>query len=89
MKTSVVWARVPVALKQDFEATAAAHGQNLSHAIRQLMKQYVTQEKKMARRRHETLEALEDIETERIVEGEKVLNWLTGWGTDDEHDPPK
>ena len=88
MKTAVVRARIPEALKKDFEAAAAAHGWNLSHAIRQLMNQYVAQEKKMAHRHQETLEALEDIETGRVVDGKKVLNWLSGWGTDDEQKPP-
>jgi predicted transcriptional regulator len=42
----------------------------------------------MNRRRSETLEALEDIESGRIVDGEKVLDWLAGWGTDDETEAP-
>ena len=31
---------IPEKLKKDFEAAAAAHGWNLSQAIRQLMNQY-------------------------------------------------
>lgn len=89
MKTAVVRARVPETLKQEFEAVAAAHGWNLSHAIRQLMNQYVSQEKELARRREETMEALEDIEAGRIVDGDKVLDWLAGWGTDDEQEAPR
>jgi predicted transcriptional regulator len=88
MKTAVVRARIPEELKKDFEEAAAARGWNLSHAIRQLMKQYVAQEKEMARRRQETLEALEEFEAGRIVDGKKVLNWLAGWGTDEEQEPP-
>jgi predicted transcriptional regulator len=52
------------------------------------MNQYVMQEKERDRRRSETLEALEDIESGRIIDGEKVLDWLTGWGTDDETAAP-
>ena len=89
MKTAVVRARVPETLKKEFEAAAAAHGWNLSHAIRQLMNQYVSQEKELARRREETIEALEDIEVGRVVDGDKVLDWLSGWGTDDEQEPPR
>jgi predicted transcriptional regulator len=89
MKTAVVRARVPEPLKKDFEAAAAAHGWNLSHAMRQLMNQYVAQEKEMVRRRQETLEALEDIEAGRVMDGKKVLSWLSGWGTDDEQEPPR
>lgn len=89
MKTEVIRARIPETLKKDFEAAAAAHGWNLSHAIRQLMSQYVAQEKEIIRRRQETLEALEDIETGRVVDGKKVMNWLSGWGTDDEQESPR
>jgi antitoxin component of RelBE/YafQ-DinJ toxin-antitoxin module len=88
MKTEVIRARIPATLKKDFEAAAATHGWNLSQAIRQLMSQYVAQEKEMILRRRETLEALEDIEAGRIVDGKKVLDWLSGWGTADEQEPP-
>jgi antitoxin component of RelBE/YafQ-DinJ toxin-antitoxin module len=88
MKTAVVRARIPESLKKDFEEAAAAHGWNLSQAIRQLMNQYVAQERKMILRHQETLEALEDIQAGRTVDGEIVMNWLSGWGTDDEQEPP-
>ncbi len=42
----------------------------------------------MVRRRQVPLEALEDIEAGRVVDGKKALNWLSGWGTDDEQEPP-
>jgi len=88
MKTAVVRARIPEALKKDFEAAAAAHGWNLSQAIRQLMNQYVEQQKELERRHQQTLEALEDIESGRIVDGKRVIDWLAGWGDDDEQEPP-
>ena len=89
MKTEVVRARVPDVLKQDFETAITANGWNLSQAIRQLMHQYVTQEKEKALRRQETLEALEDIEAGHVMAGEKILDWLGNWGTNAEQAPPK
>ena len=88
MKTAVIRARVPEKLKKDFETAASAHGWNLSHAIRLLMNQYVAGEKELHRRRLETVEALEDIESGRIVDGEQVLDWIAGWGTADETEAP-
>jgi antitoxin component of RelBE/YafQ-DinJ toxin-antitoxin module len=88
MKTAVVRARIPETLKKDFEAAAAARGWNLSHAIRQLMKQYVEQEKELEHRHQQTLEALEDIQAGRVVDGKKVMDWLARWGDDDEQEPP-
>ena len=88
MKTAIIRARIPEDLKKSFEAAATAHGWNLSHAIRQLMNQYVAREKELSQRREETLEALEDIEAGRVVNGDDVMNWLASWGTDDELEPP-
>ena len=84
MKTTVVRARVPESLKRDFEVAAATHGWNLSNTIRRLMRQYVAQEKELAQRQRETMEAIEDIAAGRVVDGDKVMDWLDGWGSDDE-----
>ncbi len=89
MKTAVIRARVPEDLKKDFEALASAHEMNLSKAIRVLMTQYVERENELARRRKETLEALEDVEAGHVVDGEEVMDWLNSWGTDDELEPPE
>jgi antitoxin component of RelBE/YafQ-DinJ toxin-antitoxin module len=88
MKTDVIRARVPEHLKKEFEAAIGPHGLNVSHAIRLLMERYVAGEKEMKRRHAETLEALEDIASRRVVSGEKVLDWLAGWGTDAETEAP-
>jgi hypothetical protein len=50
--------------------------------------QYVAEEKEMQHRRAETLEAIEDIASRRVVSGEKVMDWLAGWGTDSETEAP-
>ena len=84
MKTTVVRARVPESLKRDFEVAVATHGWNLSNTIRRLMRQYVAQEKELAQRQRETMEAIEDIAAGRVVDGDKVMDWLDGWGSDDE-----
>jgi len=89
MNTAVIRARIPGVLKKDFETAAAAHEMNLSQAVRVLMAQYVEQEKEVTRRHEETLEALEDIETGEIVDGDKVMSWLASWGTDGELEPPR
>lgn len=48
----------------------------------------IAEEKEMKHRRAETLEAIEDIASRRMVSGEKVLDGLAGWGTDSETDAP-
>jgi len=89
MKTAIVRARVPEDLKKEFSKAVAAHGLNQSHAIRQLISQYVKHEKELGRRHRETLEALEDIESGRVFEGSAVLAWLDSWGKEDEIEPPQ
>jgi antitoxin component of RelBE/YafQ-DinJ toxin-antitoxin module len=88
MKTDVIRARVPEHLKRDFEAAIGPRGLNVSLAIRMLMEQYVAEEKEMQHRRAETLEAIEDVASRRVVSGEKVMDWLAGWGTDSETEAP-
>ena len=88
MKTTIVRARVPEELKRHFETFAASRGWNLSHAIRQLMINYVEQEKEISFRLEETLEAIEGVRTGRVVDGDDVMAWLATWGTDEETDPP-
>lgn len=89
MKSEVIRARVPEELKRKFEAAIVSKGWKLSHAIRQLMTEYVNQEEERLRRHEETLEAIEDIESGRVVSGTKVMNWLSTWGSEDEKNPPK
>ncbi|MDU9050513.1 MAG: hypothetical protein Q3M30_16830 [Candidatus Electrothrix sp. Rat3] len=43
----------------------------------------------MIRRHEETLEALEDIEDGRVIASEEVMNWLAGWGDEEEPEPPQ
>jgi len=88
MKTDVIRARGPEHLKKEFEAAISPKGLNVSLAIRRLMEKYVAGENEMKRRHAETLEALEDIASRRTVSGERVLDWLTGWGTDSETEAP-
>lgn len=86
--TEIIRARVPVELKHNFETIAQHQGMSVSHILRRLMEQYIEREKELAQRREETLEALEDIETDRVVDGDEILTWLASWGTEDELEPP-
>lgn len=40
-------------------------------------------------RKAETLEALADVEAGRVIEGEKVMDWLGSWGSEDALAPPR
>ncbi len=53
------------------------------------MVHYIDQDKIIALRQEQTIEALEDIEAGRVVDGEKVMNWLSSWGSEDEQEQPE
>lgn len=88
MKTEIVKSRVPETLKRDFEAVAAARGWDIDRAIHKLMEQYVAYEKEMSKRREEAVDAIEEIDAGRTIDGDRVMDWLSGWGTKDEIPPP-
>jgi predicted transcriptional regulator len=52
------------------------------------MEQYVANEKEMSKRRKETLDAIEEVDAGDTIEGDRVMAWLSGWGTKDEIPSP-
>ena len=62
-----------------------AKGRVINEAVRT----YLEREERRDRMHQETLDALDDIETGRVVDGDKVLNWLRSWGTENESPPPR
>jgi predicted transcriptional regulator len=89
MASEIVRGRVPTDLRREFLAIAAHRGLNESAAINLLVRQFVEREKELQRRNEETLDALADIEAGLLVDGDKVLDWIASWGTEDEKEPPR
>ena len=57
--------------------------------INEAVRAYLEGEDRREKRKLETLEALEDIQSGRVVDGEQVLAWLRTWGTDGELPAPR
>lgn len=89
MSSEIVRGRVPTDLRKAFIAIAADRGLNESAAINLLVRQFVEREKELKRRNEETLDALTDIDAGLVVDGDRVLDWIASWGTDDEKEPPR
>lgn len=46
-------------------------------------------DKRQLERDKDTLEALADCEAGNLIDGDKVMEWLESWGTEDEKAPPQ
>ena len=89
MPSEIIRGRVSADLRKDFLAIASDKGLNESAAINLLVRQFVDQEKEYKRRNEETMDALADVNAGLVVDGKRVLDWLTSWGTEDEKEVPK
>lgn len=83
MKTAVIRARVPENLKEAFEAMAAENGWNLSQAVRQLMRQHMSEAVSKREGRRNRPGVLKEFETAYAADPEQVLKWLVEWGAED------
>lgn len=73
------------ALAEFAERRQRTKGWVISEAVRA----YLEAEARREQLRCETLEALEDVQAGRVVDGAEVLAWLRSWGTDRELPPPR
>jgi len=57
----------------------------INQAIKEFLARKILDEKKW----NETLEALESVKSNRVIEEQDVNEWLDSWGKDNEQKPPK
>ena len=57
----------------------------INQAIKEFLARKILDEKKW----NETLEALESVKSNRVIEEQDVNEWLDSWGKDNESKPPK
>lgn len=60
-----------------------------SWIINDALRLYIEREQRRQQMLRETEEALADLEANRLLSGEEVMNWLETWGTDHEIEAPK
>ncbi len=77
---SVTTIRLTEGLTQELDQLAAESQLSRSWLINQAVKEYVVRAHTDAERWQETLAALESVKAGRVVEGEEVDAWLSGWG---------
>ena len=60
-----------------------------SWIINDALRLYIEREQRKQRMLQETLEAIADLEANRLFSGEQVIKWLETWGTDHESEAPE
>jgi len=60
-----------------------------SWIINDALRFYIEREQRRQQMLRETEEALADLEANRLLSGEEVMNWLETWGTAHETEAPK
>lgn len=81
--------RMPDELLGELEHAAEKLRRSKGWIINDAVKEYLQREELKDRRLAETREALEDLEADRVLDGNQVMDWLSSWGTDAEKAPPK
>ncbi len=60
-----------------------------NYLINQAIKEFLARKMQDDKKWNETLEALESVKSNRVIEEQDVNEWLDSWGKDNEQKPPK
>ena len=80
--------RMPDDLLQQLNATATRLRRSKGWIINDAVREYLRREALRQRRDAETREALAEVDGGQVIEGDEVLAWIDGWGSDNEQEPP-
>lgn len=86
---SVTSIRLKPEIENPLEKLAAKLDRSKNYLINQAIKEFLARKSLDEKRWGETLEALESVKSNRLVEEKDVNEWLNSWGKDDETNPPK
>jgi predicted transcriptional regulator len=79
---------MPDDLLQELDATATRLRRSKGWIINDAVREYLQREALRQHRNAETREALVELESGQLVEGDEVLAWVDSWGSDNEGEPP-
>lgn len=85
---SVTSIRIEQDLERPLKTAATRMQRTQSWIINTALREFLENRNLEEVRWQDTLEALEDIRMNRIVDGDKVHAWLDSWGTQNELEPP-
>lgn len=85
----VTTVRLPADIEKDLETLAGKLKRSKGWLINEAVSTYLQQETLEQHRWQETLSAMESAAQGKVVPAEEVHAWLSSWGSNDEHQPPK
>lgn len=85
---SVTSIRLSKDIEAPLEQLAKKLDRSKNYLVNQAIKEFVVRQSMEEARWSETLEALESVDSGRLVESEAVTRWLQTWGDDSPKSPP-
>ena len=81
--------RLQPEIENPLEKLANKLDRSKNYLINQAIKEFLARKSLDERKWIETLEALESVKSNRVIEEQDVNEWLDSWGKDNEKKPPK
>ncbi len=82
---SVTTVRLQADIEREVQAIADKLSRSKGWVIKQALAEYIEKQKLEQQRWHETLQAMESAVQGKVVDGDRVHEWLASWGTEQEH----
>jgi len=86
---SVTSIRLQPEIENPLEKLATKLDRSKNYLINQAIKEFIARRALDEARWDQTLEALDSVKSNKLIEEQSVNEWLESWGSDDELNPPK
>jgi len=86
---SVTSIRLQPEIENPLEKLATKLDRSKNYLINQAIKEFIARRALDEARWDETLEALDSVKSNKLIEEQTVNEWLESWGSDNEIKPPK
>ncbi len=81
--------RLQPEIEKPLEKLAKKLDRSKNYLINQAIKEFLARKSLDEKKWNETLEALESVKSNRVIEEQNVNEWLDSWGQNNEQKPPK
>ncbi len=86
---SVTSVRLQPEIENPLEQLATKLDRSKNYLINQAIKEFIARRALDEARWDETLEALDSVKSNKLIEEQRVNEWLESWGAENELKPPK
>ncbi len=81
--------RLQPEIESPLEKLATRLDRSKNYLINQAIKEFLARQSLNEKKWNETLEALESVKSNRVIEEQDINKWLDSWGKDNEQKPPE